>query len=164
MMPNTVPALARRRLLGGACAALALSLAGCATFGDRAPRVTVAGVEPASGQGLEMRFNLVLRVQNPGDAPLTFDGVALDLDLNGDRFASGVSDVRGSVPRFGETTVTVPVSVSALSAVRQILGLVDGRGATGVPYVLRGRLAGGTFGTTRFTDRGRLDLPGFGSR
>lgn len=159
-----VPALARRRLLGAASAALALSLAGCATFGDNAPRVTVAGVEPATGQGLEMRFDLLLRVQNPSDAPLSFDGVAVDLDLNGNRFASGVSDMRGTVPRFGETVVRVPVSVSALSAVRQILGLVDGRGATGVPYALRGRLAGGPLGTTRFTDRGRLDLPGFGTR
>ncbi len=159
---TTSPALLRRRFLAGTAAVLALSLAGCASFNERAPRVTVAGVEPATGQGLEMRFNLVLRVQNPGDAALNFDGVALDLDLNGNRFASGVSDAGGTVPRFGETLVTVPVSVSAVSAVRQIVGLFDGRGATGVPYELRGRLAGGTFGTTRFTDRGRLDLPGFG--
>lgn len=150
----------RRGFLAAAMSACALALAGCAGFGEEAPRVSVAGVQPLPSQGLEMRMNLQLRVQNPSDRTLEFNGLALDLDVNGERFASGVSDRSGSIPRYGEAIVDVPVSISAFGAVRQLVQLADGRGWSGVPYVMRGRLSGGAFGTTRFTDRGTLRLPG----
>jgi LEA14-like dessication related protein len=99
-------------------------------------------------------------VQNPNDMALDYNGVALDLEINGRRLASGVSDERGSVPRFGETVLTVPVTISAFSAVRQALGLAEHVGMEEVPYVLRGKLAGGLFGTQRFVEKGTLDLSG----
>ena len=34
-------------------------------------------------------------------------------DLRGMSFASGVSDQRGTISRFGETVITVPVTVPA---------------------------------------------------
>jgi LEA14-like dessication related protein len=71
----------------------------------------VAGVEPIPGEGLEMRFNVKLRIQNPNDAPIEYNGVSLELDLNGQSFASGVSDQSGTVPRFGETVIDVPLTV-----------------------------------------------------
>ena len=141
---------------------LALVLAGCASLGGRDPlNVQVAGVEPLQGQGLELRMAVKLRVQNPNDTAVEYDGTALELDLNGKRFATGVSGERGSVPRFGETVLTVPVSVSAFSAVRQALGLADGSRLDDIPYQVRGKLSGGVFGTTRFSDRGTLSLPGY---
>lgn len=113
----------RRAALAGL---LALALAGCASLPGRDPlNVQVAGVEPLEGQGLEMRMAVKLRVQNPNDSAVDYDGAALELELNGKRFATGVSNERGSVPRFGETVLTVPVSVSAFSAIRQALGLAD---------------------------------------
>jgi LEA14-like dessication related protein len=137
-----------------------LALNGCAGFFNRdAMRVTVAGIEPLEGQGLEMRFAVKLRVQNPNDAPIDFDGVALDLDLNGRPFASGVSDQRGSVPRFGETVVSVPVSVSAFSVARQAFGFATGDTVNKVSYAVRGKLAGGVLGGARFSDTGYVDLP-----
>ncbi|WP_217476075.1 LEA type 2 family protein [Stutzerimonas stutzeri] len=138
---------------------LVLSLAGCAAFSQRDPlNVQVAGLQPLPGEGLELRMNVKLRIQNPNDMALDYNGVALDLDVNGRRLASGVSDARGSVPRFGETVLNVPVTVSAFSAARQALGLAEHIGMDEVPYVLRGKLAGGLFGTQRFTERGILDL------
>ncbi|NLF53140.1 MAG: water stress/hypersensitive response domain-containing protein, partial [Thauera phenolivorans] len=110
------------------------------------------------GEGLELRFAVKLRVQNPNDSAIVYDGVAVELDVNDLSFASGVSDQRGSVPRFGETVLTVPVSVSALAAVRQALGLAENADLEDLPYVLRGKLAGGLFGTVRFSDEGRLSL------
>ncbi|SAK54038.1 late embryogenesis abundant protein [Caballeronia pedi] len=141
-----------------------LALDGCAGFFNRdAMRVSVAGIEPLEGQGLEMRFAVKLRVQNPNDAPIDFDGVALDLDLNGRAFASGVSDQRGTVPRFGETIVSVPVTVSAFSVARQAFGFANGDTVSKVSYAVRGRLAGGAFGGARFSDTGYVDLPGMGA-
>lgn len=146
-------------------ATLALSiLSGCAGMLGRDPlRIAVAGIEPLQGQGLEMRFNLKLRVQNPNDTPIDYDGISLDLALNGKPFASGVSDQRGVVPRFGETTVSVPVTVSAFSAVRQAFAFAGQAQSGEFPYELHGRLAGGLLGGTRFTDQGTLSLPATGA-
>lgn len=140
---------------------LVLSLAGCAAFSQRDPlNVQVAGIQPLPGEGLELRMNVKLRIQNPNDMALDYNGVALDLDVNGRRLASGVSDARGSVPRFGETVLSVPMTVSAFSAARQALGLAEHIGMDEVPYVLRGKLAGGLFGTQRFVEKGTLDMSG----
>jgi LEA14-like dessication related protein len=150
-----------RRLVCFACfVAALLSLGGCAgMFGHEPLRVTVAGMEPLAGQGMEMRFNLKLRVQNPNDAPIDYNGVSVELDLNGKQFASGVSDASGSVPRFGESVIAVPLTVPAFAAVRQAFGLIDSAQSGQLPYVLRGRLAGGVTGGTRFLDQGTLSLP-----
>jgi hypothetical protein len=147
------------------CGVLAAStLGGCAGLGGDALRVSVAGIEPLPGQGLEMRFNLKLRVQNPNDSAVSFNGIALDLELNGKPFASGVSDQSGTVPRFGETVVSVPLTVPAFAAVRQALGLASAAQSGQVPYRLQGKLAGGLTGTTRFVDQGMLTLPGGASQ
>lgn len=139
---------------------LLLFLSGCAAFSQRDPlNVQVAGIQPLPGEGLELRMNVKLRIQNPNDMALDYNGVALDLEVNGRRLASGVSDARGSVPRFGETVLSVPVTVSAFSAARQALGLAEHIGLDEVPYVLRGKLAGGLFGTQRFVEKGTLELP-----
>lgn len=139
---------------------LAAVLGACASLGDRDPlRIDLVGLEPLPGQGLEVRFAVKLRVQNPNDSAVEFDGVALDLEVNGRPLASGVSDQRGSVPRFGETLISVPVSISAFSAMRQAWGAAGYQPGQGLPYVLRGKLAGGLLGTHRFSDSGTLDWP-----
>ena len=147
------------------CVVAASTLGACAgLLGGDALRVNVAGIEPLPGQGLEMRFNLKLRVQNPNDSAVSFNGIALDLELNGKPFASGVSDQSGTVPRFGETVVSVPLTVPAFAAVRQALGLAGVAQSGQVPYRLQGKLAGGLTGTIRFTDQGTLTLPGMASQ
>jgi LEA14-like dessication related protein len=137
---------------------IAFLLAGCAGLGQDPLRVSVAGIEPLTGEGLEMRFNLKLRVQNPNNSPVDFSGVSLQLDLNGQSFASGVSDQSGTVPRFGETVISVPLTVSALSAVRQAFAFAGSTEGGGIPYKVQGKLGGG-FGAARFVDQGKLSLP-----
>jgi LEA14-like dessication related protein len=151
-----MPMLRRYLLLG----LLSVLLTGCASLGLREPvRVTVAGLESLPGQGLEARFAVTLRVQNHDDTQLDFDGVSLDLELAGKDFGSGVSDQRGSVPRFGETLVTVPVTVSAFAIVRQLMDMTESRGEPRIEYRLRGRLGGIGLGGTRFSSEGELTLP-----
>lgn len=140
-------------------ALLSFVLAGCAAFPGRDPlRVELVGIEPIEGQGLELRLAVKLRVQNPNDGAVEYDGTALELEVNGRTLATGVSDQRGSVPRFGETVLVVPVSISAMNAVRQALVFTDGTPREAVPYVLRGKLAGGAFGAVRFTKEGSIAL------
>jgi LEA14-like dessication related protein len=134
-------------------------LAGCANLRLREPvQVNVVGIEPLPGEGMEMRMAVKLRVQNPNDQALDFDGIAIMLDVRGSTFATGVSSERGSVPRFGETVITVPVSVSALAAVRQLIGLATSDRLR-VDYALRGRLAAAGSSDVRFEAKGELDLP-----
>lgn len=139
-----------------------LALAGCAGMRGGDPvRLNVVGIEPMEGEGMEMRLAVRLRVQNPNDASIDYDGISLELDLNNRPFATGVSPIRGSIPRFGETVLSVPVSVSAFTAIRQAWGMagdLSGGRFDNIPYVLRGKL-GGNFGNARFLDRGTLSLP-----
>lgn len=139
--------------------AAALALSGCASLVGREPvRVNVVGVEPLRGEGLEARLALKLRVINPNDVAISYDGLSVELDVRGQPFASGVSNERGEVPRFGEAVITLPVSVSALSMVRQALGMARGDNQR-IDYVLRGRLAGTALGGVRFSSSGEIELP-----
>lgn len=156
---NMKPIATRRRAGAWLTAALgALLLAGCATLGD-ALRVNVVGVEPLQGEGLELRVAVKLRVQNPNESSIDFDGVAVDLDLDGKNVASGVSDQRGSVPRFGEALITVPVTVSAFNVARLLIGLTDAQSRSEIPYTVSGKLAGAGFASVRFSRSGTLKLP-----
>jgi LEA14-like dessication related protein len=149
--------LPRRRLLWAA--ALPLLAAGCAGLPGSEPlNVNVVGLDKLQGEGFELRFAVRLRVQNPNSIAIDYDGISLNLDVNGRALASGVSPERGSVPRYGEAVISVPVSVSAVAAVRQMLGLADGTARGELPYKLRGRL-GGPFGGAGFSTEGTLKLP-----
>ena len=140
--------------------AVLCALSGCAAVGARDPvRVHLVGLEPLPGQGLELRFAVKLRVQNPNETAIDYDGVALELTVNRKSLATGVSDEKGSVPRFGETVIAVPVTISAFAALRQALGIAEGDSLDNIPYALSGKLAGGPFGVFRFSDEGTLSLP-----
>ena len=136
-----------------------MQLAACATLTGREPVVVdVVGVEPLASQGMEGRFLVKLRVQNPNTEPVAFDGVSITLDVRGSRLASGVSDVSGSVPRFGETVLAVPVTVPISAMVAQALGLATGDRSR-IDYGLSGRLHGPVFGGVNFRSSGELTLP-----
>jgi hypothetical protein len=134
---------------------------GCATLKGADPlQVTVAGFEPLEGQGMEMRMVVKLRVQNPNDAPVDYNGVAVEMDLRGQTLASGVSDATGSVPRFGEAVISVPVTISAFRMVSHALDMLQGAGDNGsIAYEMKGKLSmpGGT--STHFKTRGEFQLP-----
>ncbi|HBX56285.1 MAG TPA: water stress/hypersensitive response domain-containing protein [Pseudomonas sp.] len=139
---------------------LLASLAACSTLGARDPlHIDLVGLDPLPGEGLEVRFAVKLRVQNPNENAITYNGIALQLEINDQPLASGVSDQSGQVPRFGEAVISVPMSISAYSALRQAWGASGYKAGQDLPYTLRGKLAGGLFGTTRFTDAGTLNWP-----
>jgi len=138
-----------------------LALGGCAGMSGRDPvQVSVAGIESLPGEGLEMRMMVKLRVQNPGETPVEYDGVYVKLEVLDKTFATGVSDERGSIPRFGESVIGVPVTVSTLRVALNTLGFVLGdKPAEKVRYKLSGKLAGPSFGSTSFQSAGELALP-----
>ncbi len=137
-------------------------LGACAGLPGREPvQVAVAGIEQLPGEGLEMRMLVKLRVQNPNDAPLEYDGAYVKVEVADRTFATGVSDQRGTVPRFGETLINVPVTLSTMRAAFHAIDWVFGGGkATDkVSYKLSGKLNGPMFGSTSFQADGELALP-----
>jgi len=138
-----------------------LQLVACSTLSNRDPlSIDVAGIEPLPSEGLELRLAVRVRIQNPNDTPIEYNGAALNLDINGRKLASGVSDAVGTVPRYGEAVLEIPVTISALNMARQVLGFTNTRNEPrDVSYTVRGKLEGGVFGTRRFTDEGTFELP-----
>lgn len=138
----------------------AMTLAGCASLPHKDPvQVTVAGIEGLPGEDMELRLLVKLRVQNPNDAPIDYTGVYVKLDVLDKTFASGVTSEGGSVPAFGEAVIAVPVTVSVLRAVRQVVGMLDGEPVDKIRYEMSGKLSGGLFGTERFSAKGEFELP-----
>ncbi|MCE7765704.1 hypothetical protein GQL56_23930 [Pseudomonas putida] len=139
---------------------MAYGLGACALFPPGDPvNISVIGIEPLPGQELELRMAVKMRVQNPNESPIDYNGIALNLEVNGQPLAAGVSDQQGHIGRYDEAVIVVPVSITAFSFLRQAYGLGTGDSLKGLPYKLRGKLAGGLLGTVRFTDEGKLDLP-----
>jgi LEA14-like dessication related protein len=144
-------------------ALVAVGLTGCAGMPAGDPlQVTVAGVEPMQGEGMELRMMVKLRVQNPNDAQVDYDGAYVRLTVQDKTFATGVSDARGTVPRFGEAVVAVPVTVSMLNVMRHVIGAMDDKTAPPdkVRYSLEGKLHGTGFSSLRFKSQGEFALPG----
>jgi LEA14-like dessication related protein len=146
-----------------AATAAALVLPGCAGLVGRDPvKVNLVGLEALPGEGMELRMAVKLRVQNPNSAPITYDGLSIDLDIRGSSFASGVSNQAGNIPRFGEAVIQLPVSISAMALLRQVVDFAGG-GIVRVDYRVRGRLSGtglaGGLGGLRFEANGEVDLP-----
>ena len=140
-----------------------LLLHGCAGVHRDPLQVTVAGIEPleGGGEGLEMRMMVKLRVQNPNDAPVDFDGVAVDMSVQGKQFATGVSDTTGSVPRFGEAVVDVPVTISAFRMIKQAMGfMTSSDGMEKIRYQMKGKLSGKGWSSTHFAVQGEFDFAG----
>ena len=141
-------------------ALVTLAFAGCAGMPQREPlQVTIAGVQSLPGEGMELRLLLKLRVQNPNDAPIEYTGVYVELEVQDRTFATGVSSEPGKVPAFGEAVIAVPVTVSALRMVRQVMGVLDGKPVDRISYQMSGKLSGGAFQTVRFVSRGEFQLP-----
>jgi LEA14-like dessication related protein len=147
-----------RRTVLGAIAAIAI--AGCASMPQRDPlQVTIAGVQSLPGEGMELRLLLKLRVQNPNSEPIEYSGCYVELEVQDRTFATGVIGEPGVVPAFGESVIAVPVTVSVLRMVRQLMGVLDGQPVDRITYRMSGKLDGGMFNTVRFSSSGEFELP-----
>jgi LEA14-like dessication related protein len=151
----------RRLLLTSIKIIVALALAGCAGMQAREPlQVSVADIDSLPGEGLELRMNVSLRIQNPNDSPVDYDGVYVKLVVQDKTFATGVSDQHGSIGPYGESVIAVPMTVSALRMAIYAVGMLDAKPVDRIHYNLEGKLDGPAFGSTRFQAQGELALPG----
>jgi LEA14-like dessication related protein len=130
----------KKLIEAAALAAVVLGLAaGCAGLGKRieTPRISLADIKLLESSGLETVFQVRLRVLNPNEVDLEVNGVDCELEVNGQPFASGISDARVKVPAYGAAVVPVSAYTSALSLLRSLIGLQK---AGELGYRLKGRL------------------------
>ena len=117
-----------------------LGLSACAGWGIHEPlNVTIADITPLEVNLLEQRYAVKVRLLNPNDVEIAFDGVVFELEINGKPFAKGVSDHGGTVPRFGEAVIDMQVVSGLQNILRQIAELQKGD-RTGFTYHVKGRL------------------------
>jgi len=142
-----------------ACVGLWLGLGGCAGLQNSDPlNVSVAGIESLPGEGIELRLAVRVRVQNPNDTAVEYNGAALTLNVNGHKLATGVSDAVGIVPRYGESVVTIAVTAPLLALARQGFTFMTDSTPDELSYEVKGKLEGGWLGTKRFSDSGTFNL------
>lgn len=163
-MVNTGMRIVPRLIALVTLGAVSWATQGCASLQNRDPvNVTVAGIESLENQGFELRMLVRLRVQNPNDAPLDYNGVAVEMNVQGKTFATGVSDVVGSVPRFGESLISVPVTVSAFRILGQAVDVIRSDGSGPISYEMKGKLNASGFNSTHFRIRGQFQVPATGT-
>jgi LEA14-like dessication related protein len=119
-----------------------LILHGCAYMPARTepPRVHLVGMELKQMELFEQRYLLRLRIQNPNDFALNVRGLDFRVDLNGERFADGVSNRPLELPAYGEALAEVEVSSSLWSLARRLRDMGEA-GLGEMEYRLHGRLA-----------------------
>jgi LEA14-like dessication related protein len=134
-------------------------LAGCAGLppGSQPPAVSIADFGIGNAGLFEQQFNLRLRVQNPNPDEFKIDGIAFDLEINGQPFAKGVGNQLVTVPRYGSGFM-VAEAVSTLGGlIRQFGRFVEG-GRAVFKYRIKGTLsiAGGS--RVPFEETGEFDF------
>src|SRR5262245_17840534 len=114
--------MAHRRFL---MTVICLLLAACAGagFSNRdleSPEVTISDLQLRNAGLLEQQFGLVLRLRNPNDADLPLRGLKVKLDIDGEPFATGLSNENVTVPALGEKIVTVDAVSSTSDILNQL--------------------------------------------
>ena len=120
--------------------------AGCASLfwmGEK-PSVEIVSVVPKEMRLLEQTFVLELRIQNPTDGDLDINGMAFELEINGQTFAKGVSNKSVKVERLSTKVVEVEAYTGLISILRQLSEVRKGSYSSGFTYRLKGSLYAGS--------------------
>jgi LEA14-like dessication related protein len=145
-----------------ACAALvgaALFLISCAGLGTRPepPNVVLADIRLVDATLFAQQYRLVLQLQNPNDFDLAIEGMAAELLLNDNLFATGVSNQPVTVPSYGVGVIQVEATGTLFGIFRQFSGLETNQTQT-FRYQLRGHLSLRGAGRLPFDQTGEISL------
>ena len=116
-----------------------LAIAGCAGIGKQLnpPRISLANIRVQEVSGLETVFQIQMRVFNTNDVDLRVKGIEAELEINGQPFATGVSNTPVEIPSFGTELVTVTVYSSVIRIFKSVYGLKE---SAELKYRLNGKL------------------------
>lgn len=141
--------------------ALLVLLSACGVLSPRleTPKLDVVGIEMMKSDMFQQRLKLRLKVQNPNDVALPIKGVTTDVEIAGEKFASGVSGAEFTVPAFGESEFDMIVTANMAAALVRMLGS-KGDKRDEVEYRITGKvsLASGLLRSIPFSETGTFKL------
>ena len=116
-----------------------IAIAGCAGVGRQLdpPRISLANIRVLKVSGLETAFEIQMRVFNANDIDLNVKGLSAELEINGQPFATGVSNTPVKIPSYGTELVTVTVYSSVIKIFKSAYGLKD---SEALKYRLTGKV------------------------
>ena len=88
-------------------------------------QITLSDIELQEIKALETIFLLKVRVVNPNDTATEIRSLKCDLKINGEPFASGLSDERQGLPPFGTVFVPVVVYTSQFAIVGSVIEMLQ---------------------------------------
>jgi len=88
-------------------------------------QIALSDIELQEIKALETIFLLKLRIVNPNDTPMEIRSLKCALKINGEPFASGISDESQSVPPFGTISVPVVVYTSKFAIVGSVIEILQ---------------------------------------
>lgn len=132
-------------------------VAGCTGIGSllQKPEVSLAGVELLELNLLQQRFAFKLLVRNPNQVDLPITRLNFEIEINGQPFATGVSDKATTVPRSGEAILPVTAESDFGRVLRQVREWKKNPGER-VEYRVHGTASVAGFDSLPFDRRGEL--------
>ena len=88
-------------------------------------QIALSDIELQEIKALETIFLLKIRVVNPNDTATEIRSLKCDLKINGEPFASGISDERQGLPPFGTISVPVVVYTSQFAIVGSVIDMLQ---------------------------------------
>jgi LEA14-like dessication related protein len=118
-----------------------LFLSGCATLSQdfEEPNIELVAVKALPANGLEQQFEIGLKLTNPNNFELPFNGISCQLSVAGEMLASGVSADIPTAAAYGDSRFVVPISTSLLGGIRMVKALINSQGE-GISYQLKAKL------------------------
>tara|TARA_B110000977_G_scaffold188488_1_gene256775 strand:- start:186 stop:668 length:483 start_codon:yes stop_codon:yes gene_type:complete len=122
-------------------AAIVLFLSGCASLSPDfdEPTVEVISIKALPAKGFEQNFEIGLKLTNPNNFELPFNGISCELSVAGATLARGVTADIPTAGAYGEARFVVPVSTSVVGGFKVIKALMDNQGQ-GISYQLKAKL------------------------
>ncbi len=113
--------------------------AGCSLLAPKfeKPQVSVADIELVGGNLLQQHFLVKLNIENPNDRILPVTSLHVEMNVDGDRIASGVNERPFVVPAHGETQFDMNITANMALAVLKLAGRKDQRADT-IDYEMTG--------------------------
>jgi LEA14-like dessication related protein len=116
-------------------------LSGCATINPdyEQPSVELISFKVLPANGFEQNFEIGLKLTNPNNFDLPFNGISYQLSVAGETLASGVAADIPTAAAYGESRFVVPVSTSLIRGFKVIKALMDKQGQD-ISYQLKAKL------------------------
>ena len=91
----------------------------------KSPEVLLINITPLDATIFEQRLKVDLRVRNPNNFDLEMTGLDFTLHFNEQRLARGLTNQSSTIPRLGDTVLSVETTTSTFDVVRQFLNFSD---------------------------------------